>query len=312
MSVKNLLYALLLHSSNEVANILAEYISGSVENFANLMNQKATELGCKNTHFVNPNGIQNENHYSTAYDMSLIAKYCMQNSTFRDFVSTYEYQIPATNKSGERTYQNTNSLINPSSNYYYKYCIGIKTGFTTAAKNCLISASKKDDMELIAVVLGASATSDGSSARYTDSINLFEYGFKNYTKKIEIVHPKGEVIKTVEIPNGTSDTKSVDLILSDDIKAYYYGNNSPDISSEISLKDDITAPIAQNTVLGSITYTIGEKTYTSDLVASHDVLKNDISYFIYIFLLLGIILIALIILLILHIYLKKKEEKTLE
>ena len=177
LSVEELLNLFLIHSANEVGMIFAEHISGSVENFADLMNQKAAEIGCTNTHFTNPSGIHDEEHYSTAYDMALIAKYCMKNETFRSIVSKPSCEVAATDKYEERYFVNTNDLIRPSSQYYYQYAIGIKTGFTSQAKNCLIAASKKDNMELITVILGAQTTDNGKSARYVDSINLFEYGF---------------------------------------------------------------------------------------------------------------------------------------
>lgn len=153
LTVSDLLQATLVPSANDAANALAEHISGSVENFTDLMNTKINELGLKNTHFVNTNGIHNENHYTTAYDLALIAKYCMQNQTFRKYANIPTCTINATNKSNVRKLKNTNELINPSSKYYIEDCIGIKTGHTTEAGNCLISSFSKDNLELISVVL---------------------------------------------------------------------------------------------------------------------------------------------------------------
>ena len=191
LSVRDLLYALMLQSANESAVVLAEHISGSQEAFADLMNQKAAEIGCKNTHFVNPNGVHDEDHYSTAYDLALIAKYAMQNETFREIVKTTSFTLPATSAypSNTRTYTNTNNLIiydnrNRPDNYYYEYATGIKTGYTSAAKNCLVSSAEKNGIEYICVVLGASITYGNSgsiSARYVDTINLFNYAFDNYS-----------------------------------------------------------------------------------------------------------------------------------
>ena len=151
LTVEELLQLFLIHSANEVGYIFAEDISGSVDNFANLMNKKATEIGCKNTHFTNPSGIHNVEHYSTAYDMALIAQYCMKNETFRNIVSMTSCTIEPTDKYEKRYFKNTNDLLDSKSKYYYENAIGIKTGFTTQAKNCLISASQKDNMELITV-----------------------------------------------------------------------------------------------------------------------------------------------------------------
>lgn len=172
----------MLHSANEAATMLAEHISGSQEKFAKLMNEKAKEIGCKNTNFVNANGMHNENHYSTAYDMALIAKYCMEDERFREIVTLQECSLPSTPlwDKEERVFKNTNNLMIKDNRYYYPYCNGIKTGFTTPAKNCMISSANKDGFELIAVVLHAEATDENLSARYLDTINLFNYGFNNF------------------------------------------------------------------------------------------------------------------------------------
>ena len=214
ISVQDLLNVFLIHSANEAGYILAEHISGSIENFANLMNEKAKEIGCTNTHFTNPSGIHNENHYSTAYDMSLIAQYCMKNETFRKIVST-PYITFSPSEGKQLKFYNTNDLIINTSKYYYKYAIGIKTGYTSQAKNCLISASSKDGLELIAVILGAAHSEEVSSTRYVDTINLFNYGFDNY-KSTEIL-ARDSVIKNVDVENATKDTKDLSLLAKDTI-----------------------------------------------------------------------------------------------
>lgn len=158
LTVRELLEVFLVHSANEAGYILAENISGSISEFANLMNKKAEEIGCKNTHFTNPSGLQDENHYTTAYDLALIAKYCMNNDTFRSLVYMPSCTIAATDKSEERYFKNTNDMLNPSSQYYNENVIGIKTGYTSQAQNCLISGIQKNGIELISVVLGAPAS----------------------------------------------------------------------------------------------------------------------------------------------------------
>lgn len=180
-TIRQLLDVLMLQSANEAANIIAEHISGSVEEFAKLMNQKAKEIGCLDSNFVNANGAHDENHYSTAYDLAMIAKYCMQNQIFRELAQKQECSLQTTEKfEEERIFRNTNSLMQQNSRYYYPYCNGIKTGFTTPAKNCLIASSNKGGFELITVILHAESTEDGLSARYLDTINLFEYGYNNF------------------------------------------------------------------------------------------------------------------------------------
>lgn len=187
-TIDQLISVMMIQSANEAANIIAEHISGSVEEFSKLMNQKAKEIGCLNTNFVNPNGMHDENHYSTAYDMALIARYCMKNEKFREYAVLKETSLPRTEywqeeqveENGERIFYNTNNMLQKDNKFYYPTCIGIKSGFTTPAKNCLISASNKNGFELISVILHAESTEDGQSARYIDTINLFNYGYENY------------------------------------------------------------------------------------------------------------------------------------
>lgn len=187
-TIEQLLDVMMIQSANEAATIIAEHISGSEAAFAQLMNEKAREIGCLDSNFVNANGAHNENHYSTAYDLAMIARYCMQNEKFRELAVLKEASLPWTeywgqeqvDKNGERIFKNTNKLMQNDSQYYYPYCNGIKSGFTTPAKNCLISSSNKDGFETIAVILHAEATEEGFSARYIDTINLFEYGYNKY------------------------------------------------------------------------------------------------------------------------------------
>lgn len=272
ISVENLLNVLLVHSANDASNVLAEYISGSIENFVKLMNEKAKELGCNNTNFVTTNGLHDDNHYTTAKDLVTIARYCMQNQTFRKIVSMKKCTIPATNKSAERIYKNTNDLLIPTSIYYYPTCIGIKTGFTSEAKNCLISACSKDGLQLIGVVLGASLTETNKSARYVDSKTLYDYAYFNYS--FTDIAKQSSVIETIEVKNATKETKSLDLILEKNISALVKNENKDSIKHEINLNESISAPIAANSVVGTVTYTIDGDSYTENLLASHDVEKN--------------------------------------
>ena len=302
ISVNDLITVFLVHSANDAGYVLAEHISGSIDEFANLMNEKALEIGCKNTHFTNPSGIHDENHYTTAYDLALIAKYCMQNSKFRNIVSMKTCTINSTNKFGIRKYTNTNDLINTSSKYYLEECIGIKTGYTAQAKNCLISACSKDNMALICVVLGANQLNSGESSRYEDSINLFKYGYSNYSMKT--FANKNDVITNIEVKNGTKDTRNLDLTLEDSISGLIKKNlNIPD--STITLNDNISAPIAKGTVLGTISYTIDNNTYTKNLLASHDVEQDAVLLFIF-KIILGI---ALFLILITVLFSKSKKKR---
>ncbi len=293
ISVRDLLDMFLIHSANEIGFIFAEHISGDVEAFSDLMNKKALELGCTNTNFTNPSGIHDVNHYSSAYDLALIAKYCMKNEIFRSIVSKNSCKIAPTNKYGEhRYYKNTNNLLDSSNRYYYENAIGIKTGFTSQAKNCLISASKKDGLELIVVALGAEATENGLSGRYVDTINLFNYGYENY-KFIQFA-TKNTVIKDVVVSNATKETKNLQIVLKNSISGTV--STSIDLQNldySVEINDNISAPIAKGSVLGKITYDIDGIKYSSDLIANQDVEKSNV------FIICTQIALALIVLIIL-------------
>lgn len=306
LTVEQLLYVLMVGSSNDAAIVLAEHVSGSVEKFADLMNEKAKELGCTSTNFVNPNGAHDENHYSTAYDLALMARYAMQNETFRTLVSTTSYTLPTTNKYDreDRIFRTTNSLLHldtsdRADNYYYQYATGIKTGFTTPAGNCLIASANKNNLELITVVLGAGQTKDGLSQRYLDTLSLFDYGYSTYTLK-QIIN-KGGIIQTLNIKNATRKTKKVEAVVANDVYALMkQADKNSAVLPEINLNDNLKAPLKKGDVIGSVTYTVEGIQYTEDLLANNDVKKSR-------FLLKLAILI--IIVLILWMYAKNKKIK---
>lgn len=277
LSVSDLLDMFLIHSANEIGYIFGEQISGSIEKFADLMNQKAIEIGCTNTHFTNPSGIHDINHYSTAYDMALIARYCMNNETFKNIVNKKNCKVSATELyPQERFYKNTNSLLDSSNKrYYYEYATGIKTGFTTQAKNCLIASASKDGLNLIAVMLGAEATENGLSGRYTDAKNLFNYGFENYEKK-EFLQ-SNSIVKKLKIKNATKDTKELNLVAKSSLSTIFNINfDTSSLNPIIEINQNISAPISKDAILGKITYTIDGISYSSDLIASSDVIKSNI------------------------------------
>ena len=271
MTVKDLITVFLVHSANEAGYILAEHCSGSIDGFANLMNEKAKEIGCKNSNFLNPSGIHDDNHYTTAFDLCLIANYCMKNDTFRNIVAMPKCTIEPTNKSSKRVYSNTNLLLNSSSKYYEKNCIGIKTGYTKEAGNCLVSCFNKDNIEVICVVLGAGNIGNSDVSRFIDSKTLCNYTYDNFAKK-KVVN-KNDIIQNIEISNATKETKNLNLIIEDDITALV--NLNDEIPSPIiSLNDNISAPIEQNTKLGTLTYNINGIEYTQNLLAQSNVEQN--------------------------------------
>ena len=275
LTVNQLLQVMLVHSANDAANVLAYHVSGSLEEFSKLMNNKVSELGLKNTNFLNPSGMHNENHYSTAYDLAIIMKYCMKNATFRNLSSLKYCTIPATNKYEERVFNTTNELLrydnrDVDSNYYYKYAIAGKTGYTTQAKNCLVSVSNKDDLELICVVLSVGLYPNNLSAKFVDTKSLFNYGYDNFT--IRKLREQNAIATQIEISNGTDETKFLDLLIKDDIVSVISQNDlETEFTPEIEVTENLSAPIAQGEIIGKIKYNIDGIEYSSDLIASHSV-----------------------------------------
>ena len=175
LTVEQCLYAIMLASANEVCTQMAVYVAGSVENFVSMMNQRAQELGCQNTHFVNANGLPDPNHYTTAHDLALILTAAIQNEDFCRISGSAAYTIPATNMTASpRSLENSNALIK-NGEYHYEGVIAGKTGHTEAAKNTLVTAASRDGMTLVCVVL----RSDGED-RFIDTVSLFDYGFDNF------------------------------------------------------------------------------------------------------------------------------------
>lgn len=172
LTVEQCLYGLLLKSANEVANGLAEHISGSISNFTAKMNARAKDLGCTGTNFVNPNGLNNSNHYTTAHDMALIAAEAFKNETVRKAASTLSYQIPATKKAAARTVNMGHKMLYPNDARYYPGIVGGKTGYTSLAGNTLVTCAEKDGVRLIAVVLKSRQT------HYEDTKAMLDYGFQ--------------------------------------------------------------------------------------------------------------------------------------
>lgn len=313
LTIDQLLHVLLIPSANDAAIVLAEHIAGSTENFAIMMNDKAKEIGCLNTHFVNANGMHDEDHYTTAYDLSLMGKYAMKNSTFRSIVSKTSYALPATNKydATDRMFNTTNELLkvdyrNRADNYYYKYCNGIKTGYTDAAGDCIVASSRKDDLEFIIVILGADDTEDGLSGRYLDCKTLFNYAFDNY--KVEKLYDENSVLKQIDISNATKETKTLNVVIQNDINVLI--NNSTDISTlvpNVEMNSNLNAPITKNSVIGKITYTINGVDYSSNLIAGSDVIASR--FMNNLFTVLLVIFILFIICKILKSGKKKKKKK---
>lgn len=273
LTVEQLLNLMLISSYNDVANVLAEHIGGSIEGFVDMMNQKANEIGCTNSHFMNCNGTHNENHYTTAHDLALIGKYAMQYDSIKEVVGKTHYDLGATNKyiGEDRSYYTSNEMLLSSSSNYYKYASGIKTGFTTPAGNCFMAYAVRYDIPCVAVVL-KSTTSD---SKYEDTKSILNYAFTNNT--IRTIATLGTNVQTVNVRNATHKTKKLNAVLEKTIIAVVNEQNKDtSLEAEIHIADKLKAPIEKGTVIGTATYEIEGKKYTENLIAESDVEKSNL------------------------------------
>lgn len=250
ITVNDLLYGLMLRSGNDAAVALAIHTAGSLEEFANMMNQKAKQLNLKNTHFVTPHGLDNEEHYTTAYELAKITDYALKNKTIAKIVATksttiYINEMP-------RQINNTNELLGNVEGVY-----GVKTGFTNNAGRCLVTSVKRGDMDLIVVVLGADTRKD----RAKDSMKLIEYAFKKYRviNVEEIINKEFELWKQINenriyIDKGTTN---VELELEDVKIKKLTGENEPKI--EINAVSNLVAPVEKEKRIGTLTVKIGNE-----------------------------------------------------
>ena len=275
MSVLNLLRAMLIASGNDAATLLAVSVGGSAKKFVEKMNAKADELGLEHTHFTNPHGLTDSEHYTTAADLAKAAKTAMEDSTFRDIVGSKTLNIAPTNKTEtERYYINTNNLISTLrySKYYYDKATGIKTGYTEAAGNCLVASAKDGGQELICVVLKSEASHD-------DAKTLLEYGFDNF-KQIEIVK-KGDLLGERPVKQGKGGVDHIRGVAAKTMTATIPNSASDeDIKCEIKYEaDEVYAPIKKGDVLGTATYTYKDAVVgTMNIVAETDVARHPFGF----------------------------------
>ncbi len=277
LTIEQLLYALMVESANDAAVALAKHVSGNVEEFAKLMNKRAKELGALNTNFVNPNGLPNEEHVTTAYDLAMIARHGMTIPKFVELTNTVRYQIPPTNKQVEtRYFKNSNRFlwaVGGNNRILYKgewidikcdYIKGIKTGYTMDAQQCLISSALKDSHRFISVVLKAKGTNI-----YLDTRTLIDYGLENYN--FREVAKGNKIITTASVEGGIK--KEIALATQKSlVKAIPNNVQNKPIKSEMVLTEQIKAPIEKNDVLGKIIYTVdGEILGEVNLIAADSV-----------------------------------------
>lgn len=246
LTILDLLYGLMLRSGNDCAVALAEYAGGSIDGFSELMNKKATELGLENTHFETPHGLDADEHYTTAYELALLTNYALNNQTFYSIVSTKTYTI--TQNGYPKTISNTNELLGNLEGVY-----GVKTGFTNGANRCLVTACRRNGLDIICVVLGA----DTKKLRTSDSIKLIDFTYKNY----EIINIE-EIMKkefenwksqtTFNIEKGTSEQLEIEISSLKNPTIPLIKNSSSKIYSKITCETNLKAPILENQTLGTI------------------------------------------------------------
>ena len=294
LTVEELLNVLLIPSANDAAVALAEHIAGSVEDFSTMMNNKAKEIGCLNTHFVNPNGVHDDNHYSTAYDLALIGKYAMQFDDIMRIAKVNQYTLPTSNKYDreDRIFNATNGLITKNDEYYYPAATGLKTGYTDKSGYCIVTTAEKNGITLLEVVLGSDSIED----RYEDCIKLFDYGFDNFSNQELIT--QDEVIETVEVDGATKETKNLDIVAKNNVDILL--KNDIDIANldkKVEINDDLTAPISEGAVVGKVTYTVDDKEYSTDLIAANTVVPSNFETIIFRALLIFLILLLLTVIL---------------
>lgn len=222
--LRHLLYAMLISSANDAANVIAQHIGGSIPKFMERLNAFLKEIGCQHTHFLNPHGFHHPEHVTTAYDMALIAREAMKHHLFREIVSTVRYTCPATNLEGERNFIQTNLLLRQGS-YFYPKAIGIKTGTTSAAGKTLVAAAKGDRI-LISVTLG----NRDKGGRYEDVTKLFEAAF-NEPKKRKFVLPQGAqaLVKNISGGRGALKTHLPQCLFYD-----YYPSEEPQTKASVT------------------------------------------------------------------------------
>lgn len=241
-TVEDLLYGLMLNSGNDAAWALAEYVGGTAEEFFDMMNQRAREIGAVNTRFANPHGLTDPNHYTTAFDLALIAKTCLKHPYFRHLVATKEKDVIEAENGVVTRLANTNRLL-----WLYLGADGVKTGTTDAAGQCLVASATRDGMKLLAVVLD-------SADRWADAADLLEYGFDNF--RLAQVASAGETL--LSLPTTGAIEKTVPVICVRDLFACVPRYRSG-LRVEVELPKAVPAPTAAGTVVGRAIVYLGDQ-----------------------------------------------------
>ena len=265
---RDLLHYVLMASSGDTTYLAAAYYGGSVEAFVSLMNEKATELGLSGTHYSNPVGLHDDENYTTVRDIYTLTKYALKNEEFKEITSTPRYTVAATNMSDERTLTTTNYLQNTTTNYYYQYAKGVKTGFTDEAGRCLVSTASYNGYNYMCVLMGCPAK---SNRHFADSKALYRWAFNNFSYK-EIAKSQEPVC---EIPlNLSLDTDYASLYFKEPFVSILpnEADESTIVVKHTLVGESVNAPIKKGDILGKAEIIYAEKTIgTVDLVAGEDI-----------------------------------------
>lgn len=268
LTVEQLLYGLMLPSGNDASYILARAVAGDVDTFVQMMNDRAAELGCTGTHFANPCGLHDDNHYTTARDLMRITQAAMANPTFAQIVSTPSFELPATNLQEARTLENSNLLLDSTSSVYYAPAQGIKTGNTTEAGRCLVAAASQDDVTLYSVVLGCADAEIPASL--TETKRLFEWAYAEWS--VQEIVTAGMALQTVDVVDAHQGEQL--QVTADGTLAKLLPNDTDHAAITVSfdLPEEFCAPYTQGDVIGTATYTLnGELLGKVTLSAGNDV-----------------------------------------
>ena len=276
ITIRDLLYGLLLVSGNDAAVSLAEVCAGSVSDFANLMNKKAKELGLNNTHFETPHGLDSDNHYTTAFELAILTDYALNNTTFLNIVNTKNYTI--TINGYPKNLTNTNELLGTLNGVY-----GVKTGFTNGANRCLVTACKRKDMDIICVVLGC----DTKNFRTSDSTKLINYAFENfeYVNIENIINEefnrwKKENTNYFNIEKGTSSNLEISFSKLDTPIVPIKKDEIESLKVDFYINKEISAPIYINTTVGKFTvYTSSKTILEGNVISIQDINKKNVFYY---------------------------------
>ncbi len=286
MTLQNLLYCVMVVSANEACNVVAEYISGSIDDFVDLMNREALALGCAATHFSNTSGLHDNDHYTTARDLSTITLAALQYPEFVTLCNTASKEIPATNLSEPRYLKTTNYLISNNTvfGYLYSKACGVKTGYTSQAGHCLIATAKSGTMSLLSVITGARSVlleDDTTQIQsFTQTAELFDYGFSGF-QSITVLKTT-EMLAEVPVTMA-ADTQSVVLSPAQELSVLLPKDYDPDlIEKQVRLlaPDGVQAPVSAGTVLGYVTVRYnGADLGTVQLCAITDIARSELQYY---------------------------------